>query len=135
MGDADIPARENKVLNILGDHSSKRQLPRLRSRMEDGGVALCIIESLGEMVVHGPAGVSHQIVEMAFRFHVVLCDGIFSHIAAAFSFAGQKSDPFQFPVLGTVVAMIFHVVPNSQTNFQKLITASVSVMDAVPFTA
>ena len=135
MGNADVSAGEDKILYVLRNHRSQGQSPRLGSRMKDGGIAFGIIKSLGEMIVHGPTGVSDQIVKTSFCFHVVLCDRVFSDIPAAFPFTWQKTDPLKLPIFRAVVTVVFHVIPNAQAYFQELITAAVRVVNAVPFSA
>ena len=64
-----------------------------------------IPESGGIMVVHCPATVSHKVGETSFRADIVLVENIIADIPSAFAFSGQETDPLQFPVLGSVIAL------------------------------
>ena len=135
VGDADISARKDEIFNILGDHAAQGESPRLGSGVIDGGVSLGVVEALGEVVVHRPARVCHDVVKASLRLHVVLGDGIFAHVAAALPLAGEKADPLQLPIVHAVVAAVLHVVPHAVADLQQLVAAAVGIVDAVPLAA
>ena len=103
--------------------------------MIDGGMSSTVVETGREVIVHSPAGISHHILKSSFRFYIVLCHRILAHVTAALSLTGQETDPFQFPVLGTMVASIFNMIPYTKADFQQFIPAAVGIVDTIPFSA
>ena len=81
--------------------------------MVNRGMTVLIIEARGEMVVHSPAGVGHNILKFSRGVDVVLVDCIFAYIAAAFALSGKKADPLKLEVVDPVVSVIFHMIPNA----------------------
>ena len=98
-------------------------------------MTVLIIEARGEMVVHSPAGVGHNILKFSRGVDVVLVDCIFAYIAAAFALSGKKAYPFKLPVIRAVVTFVFYMVPDSEAYFYKFLAAAVSIVHAVPFPA
>ena len=83
------------------------------------------------MIVNLPAAVGNDIGKWRAAFHIVLRQYIVAHIAAAFALAGQETDPFQIPVFRAVIAVVLHVIPHAEGNFEELIPYFLSVADAV----
>ena len=133
MGGADVAAREHQVFDVfgiqaaVGDAVGLGQPPLLQ-------VAACVAahaEAAGQVIVDLPAAVGHGIGENGMVFHVVLVEDIVAHVPAAFPLAGQEAHPFQLPVLGSVVALVFHMIPHAKGNLEQLVTHLFGVADAV----
>ena len=132
VGDADVSSRKNQITDILGDHATQRQAPGTGRRMPNGGATVWIVKALGKMIVHRPSRIGDKVLKAAFRLHIVLGDGVFAHVATTFTLAGQKADPLQLPVVGTVVAVVLDMIPYAVGDLDQLLAAGVGIVNAIP---
>ena len=88
MRDADVSPRENEVFDVFRDQTAKRNAPRARRRVIYRRMPFGVVKSLGEMVVHRPAGIGDNIGKFSSGFDVVLRDDMLSLIAPALALSG-----------------------------------------------
>ena len=85
----------------------------------------------GVVVVDGPAAVSDGIVKAVAGEDIFFIEDVVSDIAAAFPFAGEKSDPVDGEVFHAVIAMIFHVIPDAEHGFKQFIAQGFGIGDGI----
>ena len=136
MGCADISACEHQVRNIFGIQGSQRYTVRLGQTLflQMEFVLALHIEAAGQMIVDLPATVSHLIIKESAAFHILLCQHIIANIAAAFPLTRQETNEIQLPVIRTVVAVVFHVIPHAVGNFNQFIPHFFCIVDGVNLT-
>ena len=102
MRNADISSRKKEIVDIFRIKRAVRYAVWRRCMMKYRRYAR-IVQALGMMVVHAPTAIRDDIVEFAAGGDVILGHNIIAGITAAFTFARQKSHPFQqtstFPFL------------------------------------
>ena len=132
MGSADIASCKHQVIDIPGIQTTVRDAVGLTQ------AALLQVHTLaghgkatGQVVVDLPTAIGNGIVKVGMILHIMLRQDIVAYIAAAFPLAGQETDPFQLPVLCTVVAPVLDMVPCTEGDLQQLITNFFRIVDAV----
>ena len=135
MGAGNIPSREEKVFDVPGVKTAQRDPVGLFGLDVDVGFAPPVFESVGMMIVHGPAAVGHDVVERGVIEHVVLGEDAVAHEAAALPFSRKKTDPVQNEVFRAVVAVVLDMVPHPHGGFQKLVLHLFRVSDGIPVAA
>ena len=89
------------------------------------------MKAAGQMIVNLPAAVGHGVREGRAVFHIVLGEHHISHIAAAFTLAGQESHPFQIPVFRAVIAVILHMIPYAEGDLEQFVADFLGIVDGI----
>src|SRR5581483_11541026 len=93
------------------------------------------IEPAWRMIVHGPAAVSHGVIEIA-RGEIVLRENVIPDNTAAASFARHHPHPIQSEIGGIrIVAAVLDVVPDAHHNREQFETNTLVLADDVAITA
>ena len=67
-----IAPGKHQVFNVFGNHAAQRKPPGRRRRVVGSGISVLVIKASRKVIVHGPAGVGHDIVKMPAGLYVVL---------------------------------------------------------------
>ena len=107
------------------------------ARMKDRRLAR-IEQSGGMMIVHRPAAVRDDVIEITARAHVVLREDVIADVTTVLALAGQGTDPFQRPIRQAEHAfgcVVFDVIPHAVADLHQFIADALGVADRVLQTA
>ncbi len=131
MTRADNPSRKKKVIDVLADHASQRNLVDAFG-MKLAARRFIAVNAVSGMVVNRPAAVRDRIGKRPLLHHILLSHHVEAFEAAALALARYRSDPLQRQVLHAIkVAAVLDVVPHAVDNFPEFPLDFLGVFDRV----
>ena len=130
---ADVPAGKHQIVDVPGVKRTERDPVGVfqSAFLQMGSLLAGEVESARQMIVDLPAAIGNFILESPAAFQIVLRKHMISDEPDAFAFSRQESDPFQFPVVRTVIAVVFHVIPGAECDFEQFVADFLRVMDRI----
>ena len=134
MAGTDVPSGAEQICDVgRVERAQRNGVGLLKADAEIG--LTTVFEAAGMVVINGPAAVGDGILKDDTVEDILFVEDVIPHITAGLTFSGEEPHPVKSPVFKSVIPVIFHVIPETEGDFQKLIPDLFGIPDGVTVAA